>query len=137
MTPRIFTVAQANNALPLVSRVVEDLVTDHSAWREAVSAFEWHADATKTNSPERDVLSAKIEDLAERIEGYKGELASIGCVCKDYSLGLIDFYGRHEDRDVFLCWKLGEAAVEYWHEIDGGFLGRLSVVSLVAQDAID
>ena len=137
MTARFFSVEQANNALPLVRRIVEDLVADHSAWRDAVSAFEWHAGESKAVSPERDALSQRVSDLAERIEGYSGELAAIGCVCKDFSLGLIDFFGRHEGRDVFLCWKLGGAAVEYWHEIDGGFGGRQSVDTLVTQESLD
>ena len=38
--------------------------------------------------------------------------------------GLVDFRGQIDGRDVFYCWKLGEPGVQYWHEIDAGFVGR-------------
>jgi hypothetical protein len=37
---------------------------------------------------------------------------------------LVDFYSKRDGRDVFLCWKQGEPAVEHWHELEGGFSGR-------------
>ena len=45
-------------------------------------------------------------------------------------MGLVDFIGRHQGRDVYLCWKLGEAAIAYWHELQTGFAGRQPVSSL-------
>jgi hypothetical protein len=46
---------------------------------------------------------------------------------KDLSTGLIDFRAQREGREVYLCWKLGEPEVEYWHELDTGFAGRLPI----------
>ena len=62
--------------------------------------------------------------LAERINGYLGELSDIGCVFKGFDAGLVDFYSLLDDRLIFLCWRLDEPAVEHWHEIDSGFSGR-------------
>jgi hypothetical protein len=36
----------------------------------------------------------------------------------------VDFYSLRDDRPVFLCWKLGEARIEHWHELNAGFGGR-------------
>ena len=58
------------------------------------------------------------------------KLGKIGCILKDLDLGLVDFYFRFEDRDVFLCWKLGENRIKAWHEIDSGYSGRQPIIDL-------
>jgi hypothetical protein len=58
------------------------------------------------------------------------ELTSIGVELKDYQMGLVDFIGRHQGRDVYLCWKLGESKIGFWHELHTGFTGRQPVASL-------
>jgi hypothetical protein len=46
-----------------------------------------------------------------------------GGAIKD-SIGLCDFLGEREGRDVWPCWQYGEKRVEFWHELDSGFAGR-------------
>ena len=55
---------------------------------------------------------------------YEGELRGLGVELKDYDIGLVDFPCWMTNREVCLCWKLGEADVGYWHEMDAGFAGR-------------
>ena len=43
---------------------------------------------------------------------------------KGFEAGLVDFYSLREDRPIFLCWRLGEARITHWHEIESGFAGR-------------
>ena len=69
----------------------------------------------------------KLNDAAETI----AELNDLGVICKGMDTGLVDFRGRIDGRDVFYCWKLGEASVLYWHEIDAGFAGRQRLHPLV------
>lgn len=45
-------------------------------------------------------------------------------VVRDIERGLIDFPGRHEGRPIYLCWRLGEDAVDFWHDTETGFAGR-------------
>ena len=47
-----------------------------------------------------------------------------GVELKDYFAGLVDFPSRREGRVVYLCWRFGEPAVAYWHELEAGFAGR-------------
>ncbi len=77
---------------------------------------------------EQQETRARVEGLAARIDGYTEELARVGCVFKGFDDGLVDFYAKRDGRDVFLCWKLGERAVEHWHELDAGFAGRQPLV---------
>jgi len=64
----------------------------------------WEASAT---------LKAELEWLAER-----------DILLRDAGVGLVDFPGEREGRRVYLCWRLGEDRVAYWHGVDSGFASR-------------
>ena len=51
-------------------------------------------------------------------------LADEDIVLRDPEAGLVDFPGEVEGRPIWLCWRLGEERVAFWHEIDAGFAGR-------------
>lgn len=127
MQPRIFSVAEANRTLPLVRRIVSDLLDDYPRWRAAVSHYEVLSGGARADWGETpELLNARmaVTSLAERINGYLGELSEIGCVFKGFDAGLVDFYSLLEDRLIFLCWRLGEDSIQHWHELDAGFSGR-------------
>ncbi len=120
---RVFTVDEANRTLPLVRRIVEDLVRDHHLWEEKVREFEL---ATVGSSPEHpDVIAELLQIEAQRLA------ADLGVICKGMDTGLVDFRGQIDGRDAFYCWKLGEPRVMYWHEVDAGFVGRQRLHPLV------
>jgi hypothetical protein len=62
-------------------------------------------------------LKHEIGRLIYRIESF-------GCVVKDIDLGLIDFPAVLDNEPAYLCWKLGEPKVAYWHGIEEGFSAR-------------
>ncbi|MGE0353264.1 MAG: DUF2203 domain-containing protein [Gemmatimonadales bacterium] len=127
MGMRIFTVPEAERTLPLVEKIVRDLQRDFQSWRSAVARYEVLSGGARADWGETpDLLEARTEvsSLAERINGYLGELGEIGCIFKGFDGGLVDFYALREDRLVFLCWRLGEPHIRFWHEVDDGFAGR-------------
>lgn len=66
--------------------------------------------------------------FAEAALSFSRGLAQItawGVVVRDLDSGLCDFRARHEERDVYLCWRLGEDRIGYWHELEAGFQGRV------------
>jgi hypothetical protein len=125
---RRFTLEQANRSLPLVRRIVTDVVAAHSA---AVKLQESIEQTPKSN--QRTPLQEKMEMQIDRLHDLVDELTAIGCELKDYQTGLVDFIGRHQGRDVCLCWKLGENSITHWHETNTGFAGR-QPVSLLKED---
>ncbi|MFN2636783.1 MAG: DUF2203 domain-containing protein [Gemmatimonadaceae bacterium] len=134
---RTFTLEEANRTLPLVSRIVDDLVRDHASWEEKVREFEF---ATLSASPERpdaiaELLQIEAQRLAADIESYIAELHDLGVICKGMDSGLVDFRGKIDGRDVFFCWKLGEPNIMYWHELDAGFLGRQKIEALALTES--
>lgn len=66
---------------------------------------------------EREALASGLRDAIERIE-------QTGCLVKDIDVGLVDFPSVVNDERVYLCWKLGEERIGYWHGMDEGFAGR-------------
>jgi len=124
---KLFTVDEANRTLPLVRRVVQDLLDEYPRWRQAVSQFEVLTGGARADWGEtKDLIAARdaVTEHAACINRYLQELEAVGCVFKGFDAGLVDFYSVREDRVVFLCWRLGEDQVTHWHDLDAGFAGR-------------
>ena len=133
--PKHFSVEEANRTLPLVRRIVEDIVRQYRHWQELVRDFEIAASSSRADQPDEraELLQAEALACAAEIDVFIGELSSLGIAFKDFSIGLIDFPGTIDGRSVWLCWRLGEPTVQYWHELDAGFAGRQPVnVSTIA-----
>lgn len=123
---KYFTLAEANRSLPLVARVVRDIVNTH----ERAAQLQAKIEEVSSNAREAAAVQGQLEMALENLQEYVDELLSIGVELKDYESGLIDFPGRHQGRDVYLCWKPGEDRIEYWHELHTGFAGRQAVDTL-------
>lgn len=66
---------------------------------------------------EREQSKAKLVEALSKIQ-------ETGCIVKDLELGLVDFPSLLAGEEVYLCWKLGEERIGYWHGIHEGFAGR-------------
>jgi len=69
-------------------------------------------------------LKGESEKAEQELRATVEEIQQTGCVVKDLDEGLVDFPCLREGEAVYLCWKLGEQRIEYWHGIDEGFAGR-------------
>ncbi len=122
---RYFTLDEANRALPLVRRVVADLVNTHE------TATHLHSQLENRSKPQqRAEVEHQLEKTVDRLTDLVDELNAIGCELKDYRLGLIDFIAKHQGREICLCWMLGEERIDHWHELHTGFQGRQPVEML-------
>jgi|SRR5919201_74884 hypothetical protein len=127
MEPKFFTLAEANRTLPLVKRVVSDIIAAHAQWKDLVGRYELIAAQARPDwgeSREQLDLKSQIDALAAKISDFEAELQQVGCEFKDYNLGLVDFHGRLEGREILWCWKHGEDRIAHWHELEAGFAGR-------------
>jgi hypothetical protein len=122
---RRFTLEQANSALPLVKRIVADIVKTHGL----ASGFRQTLERTSATK-ETAIVQKQLDGAIDRLEQLVDELCDVGVELKDYETGLVDFVGKHEGRDVYLCWKLGEEKITHWHELNTGFAGRKPVSTL-------
>jgi hypothetical protein len=124
-----FTVEQANATLPLVRRIVQDIVTQYRAWNEKLNEIDLVAASGRAADNEvADRLGAEAQAIARDIEAFRRELTDLGIEMKDPGLGLIDFPGTMGSRPVYLCWRLGEPEVAFWHEVNAGYAGRQPLI---------
>lgn len=71
---------------------------------------------------EHDRLIAQIKEALDRIH-------ATGCIVKDLETGLVDFPTVINHEEVYLCWRLGEDRIRFWHRQDEGFAGRKPIDS--------
>jgi hypothetical protein len=131
---KLFTVEQANAALPLVRSITTDLVrlsreVMERRERLALLSAGRQSSAKDLYSEELAQIEEELEKDSQQLSEYVEELRALGVEPKSGPEGLIDFPAMIDDRLVFLCWKLGESEVTYWHELDAGFAGRQSLVA--------
>jgi hypothetical protein len=128
MARRVFSPEEANRTLPLVRRIVTDIVTAHREIQRLHEEYHHRPsrlpERAALSREDREALESRVQACVDQLQAYRREIASIGCVVKDEEKGLIDYPGTVDGRDVWLCWLLGEDSVSYWHELDAGFAGR-------------
>lgn len=71
-----------------------------------------------------------LKTLIDALKVEVDALNDVGCLIKDMDEGIVDWYASRGDRDVLLCWKLGEKEVAFWHDSDTGFAGRRPISEL-------
>ena len=119
---RYFTVDEANRLIPALegdfskARRLRQELAELGA--ELTALFEViHHNGGHRKSPQFIQAAQAFRQVLEHIQSY-------GCVIKDLDPGLVDFLHLRDGREVYLCWKGGEAEIRYWHDIDAGFGGR-------------
>jgi hypothetical protein len=125
---KYFTLEEANKALPLVRMIVTDLVHQYRVVEDLQERLSMVTTDRRRRSPdpyseELAQSHAELEAEQAKLTAYFEELKELGVEFKGQD-GLCDFYSRRDGRDVFLCWRLGEPEVSYWHDLDAGFAGR-------------
>jgi hypothetical protein len=121
---RRYTLKEAVSTLPLVKRIVADIVKTHANAMQLRQRVE-SLNPGREQTIAQDTLHRTLEQLQEFLD----ELNALGIELKDPQMGLIDFVARQDNRDVYLCWKLGEETITHWHELDAGFAGRKPIAS--------
>jgi hypothetical protein len=124
-----FTVPEANRALTYVSRVVDDV---QRLYQDALSV-QHRVEYPQPGDDARE-LQGEYARLVDRLNECVAELDLVGVEVKDYETGLVDFPASHEGRDIYLCWKPGEAQIAAWHDAESGYADRQDVTLLESED---
>ena len=128
--------------LPLVRAITRDVVELATGVMERKQRL----DALVKGRPARssDVYRDELEQTEEEIEkdvarlqGYVEELMELGVELKSPLDGLVDFPTHIDGKPALLCWKLGEPAVLYWHDLESGFEGRQPLTADTRVDSRD
>lgn len=122
MTPRHFTLEEANALLPTIRPIMAELLERRARvvqQREAVAGI---LEDTQSNVGSREASALVLEFMA--IERLLGRLRATGVEVKDLNVGLLDFPATVNGREVYLCWRFGEERVAFYHELHTGYAGR-------------
>jgi hypothetical protein len=125
---KYFNLEEANKALPLVRAIVSDIVRQYrlvEGLQQRLSSV--HRDRRRPSddlySEELAHSQSELEAEEDKLRTFIEELKNLGVELKSED-GLCDFRSKMDGREVYLCWRLGEPEVMYWHELDAGFAGR-------------
>jgi hypothetical protein len=131
--PKFFTLRQAEKVLPQVESAIREALELKSHYARAES--EWRSLAGRvTLQGGMQVDRARWaeqkkrrESAAEELQNCIGRVQEFGCLVKDLDIGLIDFPTLFNGAEVYLCWKLGESGIQFWHGVHEGFRGRKAI----------
>ena len=131
---KYFTLAEANAMLPLVRAIVDDIVNLYNDVQERrdrlsrVRQAPGHRRDDDSYEEEVQQIEDEIEKDIDRLNEFGDELRRLGVEMKDPVAGLVDFLTQIDGREAYLCWKLGEGEIAFWHELNAGFGGRQSLL---------
>jgi hypothetical protein len=117
MEQKLFTPQEANRRLPLVKKIVKDILERGGKLRSLLKKHEGQK------------IPVECLTLKAEIEGLLSELEDLGCFFKDWNfeIGLVDFPAVIDGREVLLCWRSDEADVRWFHSTNEGYAGRTPI----------
>lgn len=119
MNSKRYTVAEADALLPYLAPALVEL-RERSEEAARIKEAMDQAAASNGGSSERERWArvlARVDELFEKLETWGVEL-------RDLETGLIDLPSVVDGQEAYLCWRLGEPNVAYWHSPEDGFRGR-------------
>ena len=128
--PKRFTLAEAQRMIPEVDRLLRQALESKVEYEQAERAIQESNERVRmlggvmvdrkqalNNRSRREIGAEHLKSAIEAVQ-------ETGCVIKDLDIGLVDFPTLLRGVEVYLCWKLGEAGITFWHGVDEGFRGR-------------
>ncbi len=82
------------------------------------------------NDPEVRILRLRMQGVIDRMQAGVTRIDELGVTLREIETGLIDFPALASGRQIWLCWRLGEGDIAFWHELGDGFGGRQALVDL-------
>ncbi len=133
-----FTPDQANEILPEIKRrfnkIIDkrnEIIIIQNELNNIIRGYK----SFKLFFDKKKELNKTISSLYREIE----EVEDFGILIKSLDEGLLDFPSKRFNEEVWLCWKIGEEKIRFWHAKDEGFIGRkpLSVKGTYSEDNLE
>ncbi len=128
--PRYFTLDQARQLIATADRILREAIAlkqDHEGAGEEMDGINRKVSMMGGMYVDREHfagLRGRVDATTLRLKEIFHEIEEVGFQVKDLDIGLIDFPTLYRGEEVCLCWKLGEADIEFWHGTTEGFRGR-------------
>jgi hypothetical protein len=128
--PRLFTLTEAERA----RRELEPVLVEAMDCRKKLVGLETDLSAVSARImmmggvivpyEKLATLRTQHQQLAETLKSALHRILETGCLIKDLEVGLLDFPALINNEEVYLCWRLGEDRIRFYHRQDEGFAGR-------------
>jgi hypothetical protein len=118
---RVFTHAEATALLPRLTELLTALQSAHHESVDHAAEIEAHPVSSNGSASAAIRASGPFHE-AQRLSA---EIDALGVILRDPGSGLVDFAAVRDGAPIYLCWRLGEARINFWHPRDTGFMGRL------------
>ena len=128
--PRLFTLSEAESA----RKEIEPFLLEAMDCRKKLAGLETDLSAVSARImmmggvivPYEKLATLRVEhqQLAETMKTALNRILETGCLIKDLEVGLLDFPALINNEEVYLCWRLGEDRIRFYHRQNEGFAGR-------------
>lgn len=133
-----YTPDQANELLPEIKRrfnkIIDkrnEIILIQSELNNIIDGYQ----SFKIFFDKKKELNKTITSLYKEIE----EVEEFGILIKSLDEGLVDFPSKRFNEEVWLCWRIEEEKIRFWHGKNEGFIGRkpLSVKGTYSEDNLE
>jgi hypothetical protein len=121
----IYSLEEARALVPQVRAILLQLAFEKRRFDHALESL--HAQhAGNGGGPHSDVdrREAELAEVGEGIKGLLAHLETLGVVVRDLDSGLVDIPGERDGQQVWLCWRLDDPELAFWHSTSEGFANR-------------
>ena len=129
---RYYDIDAANARVPELRPLLEELRSDRDAVAQAQRDLLLFAETngSSDHAAELDRREQHIRDIVRRMEEVVIQIEAWSVTLRDIGTGLVDFPALVNGRPIWLCWRLGEGDIDWWHEYDTGIAGRRHLIEL-------
>ena len=136
---RLYTVTDANALVPVLFEVatgIQRVQSEMESLKEQIDDLESvrGPQINDPSNPDREEYVRYVKEFEQKRREFGAlfaRLEGVGAELKDPQSGLLDFYAKRANGEtVYLCWKLGEERIRFWHPLRGGFAGRRPIEEL-------
>lgn len=128
--PRLFSLTEAERT----RRELEPVLIEAMECRKKLSGLDAELSAVAARimmmggilvpHDKLSLVRAEHTRLVQNLKSALDQILETGCIIKDLDVGLLDFPSMIDNEEVYLCWKLGEDRIRFYHRQDEGFAGR-------------
>ncbi|HXQ96467.1 MAG TPA: DUF2203 domain-containing protein [Candidatus Acidoferrales bacterium] len=129
---RFYDIDAANERLVELRPLLEGLRADRDALAQAQREFRetLASDGAPGSEGTLQAQQGRVREIVARMEQAVAQVDAWGITLRDIQTGLVDFPALVTGRQVWLCWRLGEGDVAWWHELSAGVRGRRPLIDL-------
>lgn len=138
MPLKFFTIEEANRMIPFLRRILEEIRSKRrEAYEKQLMLEESLKMVWKGEGPAIKgffQLKEELEFILDEIQEKLNTIDKYGCIIKDAEKGLVDFPALIKGQEVYLCWRIDEERISYWHGLNEDFSGRKPLYELIKDE---